>query len=91
MLQPREYTISYRLEDGTRVERYYHHHVDAVFEEGLVLTLDYGWHDEAVTITQVDRHPDETDPGAAHAELYEAPPLGDEHTPPVQSTAVESL
>lgn len=89
MLEPQEYTISYRLTDGTQVERYYLHHGDDPLAEDAVLTPDHGWLYDPVTITQIACHPDEGLPGSARAELYEPPPHEDEEAPP--STPVESL
>lgn len=90
MLQPQEYTISYRLTDGTKVERGYHHHVEGQLEKDIVLTPDHGWLHEPVTIIQINCHPDEGLLGSAQAELYEPPPHDDDTAAP-PSTPVESL
>jgi hypothetical protein len=89
MLQPQEYTVSYRLSDGTRVERWYLHHLEGKLEEEMVLTPDHGWLHEPVTITEIACHPDDGLLGSARAELYEPPVHTDEAIPP--STPVESL
>jgi hypothetical protein len=89
MLEPQEYSISYRLADGTKVERWYHHHAEDALAEEVVLTPDHGWLHEPVTIVQINCHPDDGLPGSAAAELYEPPGHATEATPP--STPVESL
>jgi hypothetical protein len=88
MLEPQEYSISYRLADGTKVEQWYHHRAEHTLEEDAVLTPDQGWLHDPVTIVQINCHPDDGLPGNANAELY-APPPHDEAAPP--STSVESL
>jgi hypothetical protein len=89
MLEPQEYTISYRMPDGTQVERTYQHHAEEPLEENAVLTPDNAWLYDPVRITDIASHPDEGLPGSARAELYEPPPHEDEEAPP--STPVESL
>jgi hypothetical protein len=89
LLEQHVYTVSYRLQDGKRVERSYHHHAKATFEEGLVLTPDHGWLYDPITITKVEMHPNDTRLGSAQAELYE--PHADRDDGTQHGTAVESL
>jgi hypothetical protein len=89
MLEPQEYAISYRTEDGSSVERFYQHHGETELEPNLVLTPDHGWLYDPITITEISSHPDEGAPGSARAELYQPPAHVETEEPP--STPVESL